>query len=497
MYKKIYLFYFFSTIFAFSCSKTLNPNVSGDSAYFPYGVASGDPSESSVILWTAIEADLGSNPEVEWTISSTENMKNVVSSGKMVRITEGAPYFKVKAFGLKSNTNYYYQFEYKKHRSPIGKTKTIGATDQLNIGVVSCSNFEAGYFNAYESLAKKDVDVILHLGDYIYEYGPGTYGDTTLQRKHIPAKEIITLEDYRLRYAQYRKDKSLQRVHQNHPFINIWDDHEISNNAYKSGAQNHQDDEGAYDVRAAAAKQAYAEWMPIDMNLEDPLYRSFSFGDFASLVMLDGRLEGRTEPVENGESTANQSMLGKEQLQWMKNQLSASKAKWKILGNQVIFSPMDLSRIYQQTHNMDAWDGYAEERNEIINYIATNDIQDVVIVSGDTHMSWGVEVPYHADSYPYTDESVAVEIGTPSISSSNLNERSPSEDVIVAERILKVSNPHLKYVDGRNHGYVILRLEKDQAFVDWYAVSNLKSQAFTERRVKRMMINREENNKLR
>lgn len=496
MYKEIYLFLFFSTFFAFSCSKSVNSIVSGDSAYFPYGVASGDPNESSVILWTAIEADLGPNPEVVWTISSSEDMNTIVSSGKMVRITEGAPYFKVRAHGLQPNTKYFYQFRYKKERSLVGKTKTIGSTDQLNIGVVSCSNFEAGYFNAYESLAKKDVDVVLHLGDYIYEYGPGTYGDTTLQRKHIPAKEIINLEDYRQRYAQYRKDKSLQRVHQNHPFINIWDDHEISNDTYKNGAQNHQDDEGSFDQRAAAAKQAYAEWMPIDMGLNDPLYRSFSFGDFASLVMLDGRLEGRTKPVENGSSKTSESMLGKDQLKWMKNQLSSSKAKWKILGNQVIFSPIDLSRVSQRTHNMDAWDGYTDERNDIINYLAVNNIQDVLIVSGDTHMSWGIEVPYHTASYPFTDESVAVEIGTPSISSSNLNEGAPSEDVIVAERVLRVSNPHLKFVDGRNHGYVILNLKNDMATIDWYAVSNLKSPTFTEKRIKRMTINREDNNKL-
>jgi alkaline phosphatase D len=496
MYKEFWSILFFLALFGSSCSKSVKTIVSGDSAYFPYGVASGDPSESSVILWTAIEADLASDSNVEWAVSRTEDMNSVVASGTMVRVTPEAPYYKVKASGLQSNKEYFYQFTFKKERSPIGKTKTIGPTDQLNIGVVSCSNFEAGYFNAYESLAKQDVDVVLHLGDYIYEYGPGTYGDSTLQRKHIPAKEILTLDDYRQRYAQYRRDKSLQRVHQNHPFINIWDDHEISNNAYKTGAQNHQDNEGAYAQRAAAAKQAYAEWMPIDMGLEDPLYRSFSFGDFASLIMLDGRLQGRTEPVKNGASTSNQSMLGREQLQWMKNQLSASKAKWKILGNQVIFSQMDLSRVSQRTHNMDAWDGYAEERNDIINYLATNDIQDVLIVSGDTHMSWGIEVPFHAESYPFTDESVAVEIGTPSISSSNLNEGAPTEDVIVAERILKVSNPHLKYVDGRNHGYVILRLQEDLAIVDWYGVSNLKSPVFTEKRIKRMTINREEQNKL-
>jgi len=496
MYKVFYFFLLFSILIAASCSKKVNSIVSGDPSHFPYGIASGDPNETNVILWTALDVDLGSEPKVKWSISSTPDMSNIVSSGIMNRTSDGSACFKVRAGGLQANSNYYYQFKHKKHTSKVGRTKTTGATENVSIGVVSCSNYEAGYFNAYESLSKKDVDVILHLGDYIYEYAPGTYGDTTLQRKHLPAKELISLEDYRQRYAQYRRDKSLQRVHQNHPFITIWDDHEISNNAYKSGAENHQANEGSYEQRAAAAKQAYIDWMPTEIGLDDHLYRSFSFGDLANIIMLDERLEGRSEPVEDGVSTANLTMLGKRQLQWMENQLSASKAKWKIIGNQVIFSPLDLSRVSQRTHNMDAWDGYAEERSGIVKFLATNDIQDVLIVSGDTHMSWGIEVPYDARSYPFTNESVAVEIGTPSITSSNLNEGSPTEKVIITERILKASNPHLKYVDGRNHGYVILQLKPDLATIDFYTVSNLKSTVFTEKRIKRMTVTRGEKNKL-
>ncbi len=489
--------------FTSSCSKQISSTILDDSepsknssSIFQHGVASGDPSETSVVLWTSVVADLGANPKVEWTISNSEDMSTVVATGVMKRTSADATTFKVKASGLNPSSRYYYQFVYKGQRSVVGKTKTIGPSESLQIGVVSCANYEAGYFNSYDALAKKELDLVMHLGDYIYEYAPGTYGDTTLQRKHVPAREIISLDDYRQRYAQYRMDESLQLVHQNHPFVNIWDDHEISNNAYKDGAENHQEDEGSYATRAAIAKQAYTEWMPTELGMEGSLYRAFSFGNMATVVMLDGRLEGRTEQVENGASTQGQSMLGSTQLDWMKSQLSQSTANWKILGNQVIFAPLDLSRVSQRTHNMDAWDGYAEERNDVINFLATKDVQDVLIVSGDTHMSWGIEVPFHEQSYRYTKESVAVEIGIPSISSSNLNESASSEDVIFAEHVLKVANPHLKFVDGRNHGYVIMNLQKDTAVIDWYGVSNLKTRNYTERRIKRMTVNRGEKNKL-
>ena len=489
--------------FSSSCSKQINSalpdqseQISGSSAIFTHGVASGDPRETSVVLWTSIGSNLGDNPKVEWTMSSTPDMNNIVASGQMKRTSDDATTFKIKATGLRPSSRYFYQFTYEGQRSVVGKTKTIGQSETLHIGVVSCANYEAGYFNSYDALAKKDLDLVMHLGDYIYEYGPGTYGDSTIQRKHVPAREIVSLDDYRQRYAQYRMDESLQLVHQNHPFVNIWDDHEISNNAYKDGAENHQDDEGSYATRAAIAKQAYTEWMPTELGMDEPLYRTYSFGNMATVVMLDGRLEGRTKQVENGASTQGQSMLGNTQLEWMKNQLSQSTANWKILGNQVIFSPMNLSRVSQRTHNMDAWDGYAEERNDIVNFIAIQQLQDVLIVSGDTHMSWGIEVPFHAESYPYTNEAVAVEIGIPSISSSNLNESAPTEDVIFAERVLKASNPHLKFVDGRNHGYVILNLDKDTAIIDWYAVSNLKTKKYTERRIKTMTVKRGEQNKL-
>lgn len=479
-----------------SCTKKISTtDLATANDTFIYGVASGDPTATSVILWTGVRKSKGK--DLNWQISKSARMNSVIQSGSAAQTSAGSNTYKIKVGKLNPGTTYYYQFDDGKNRSTIGETRTLSAdAKQVRIGVVSCSNYEAGYFNAYESLANKTLDFVLHLGDYIYEYGPGTYGDSTLNRKHIPAKEIITLEDYRQRYAQYRMDPDLQLAHQKHPFITIWDDHEISNDAYQTGAQNHQEDEGDYMSRAAIAKQVYHEWMPTDLTSEDKLYRQFSVGNLADIIMLDGRLAGRDEQLkETGPGIANQSMLGAEQLGWFKNKLSSSKAKWKIIGNQVIFSPLSLIRISDRQFNMDAWDGYAAERDNIVSYINNEEISNVVVLTGDTHMSWAFEVPFKPSAYD-NYQPVAIEIGTPSITSSNLNERTPSEDVIMGEKTLKVSNPHLKYVDGRNHGYVILTLDEEKASADWHYVSNLKTKTYVERLGTRLKFALDGGNKL-
>lgn len=490
-------FSFLVTMIISSCAPKLGPlgneNVP---KYFQLGVASGDPSNTSVILWTAIEDQTPFQDAIKWSISLSKDMKTVVQRGESKTTGADSQTTKVKVSGLDSGKQYYYQFTYRGENSPVGATKTL-ATDiqELKIGIVSCSNFEAGYFNAYEALATKDVDVVVHLGDYIYEYGPGTYGDTTINRKHLPSHEILTKEDYRQRYAQYRKDPALQLVHQNHPFITIWDDHEIANDAYKNGAQNHQDDEGEYATRVDIAKEVYHEWLPTDLVKGNNLYRTFSFGHFADMIMLDGRLAGRSKQLEStSKNVDGHSMLGSEQLQWLKENLESSQASWKIIGNQVIFSPTDLSRLREEAINADAWDGYAGERNHIVNFIDEKQISNVLILTGDTHMSWAFEVPKPLTNITY--KSVAIEIGTPSITSANLNESLPSEDVIFTEKIMKASNQHIKYVDGRNHGYAILTLQKDTGFVDWYHISNLKSREYTERKAKRFHFDLDGNNKL-
>ena len=442
-----------------------------DQAPFYHGVASGDPLTDRVIIWSRVTPESAGDIEVRWEVSKDSDFENVIQSGIFIT-GEGQDYtIKVDVTGLEPASNYYYRFSSGKKYSPVGRTKTLsdGNIDHVNLGVVSCSNLEFGYFSAYNGMENEDLDAILHLGDYIYEYAPYTYGDSSFVRKHLPAKEIITLQDYRTRYAQYRLDQGLQKAHGRHPFITIWDDHEISNNAYKSGAQNHQADDGDYLTRKAIARQVYYEWMPVRDN-QDHLYRKFQFGNLVDLIMLDERYEGReAPPEENAAANETRTMLGQEQLDWFKSELNNSTSKWKVIGNQVIFSPCNLQLVRPETPlNLDAWDGYGYERDHIIDILNENNISNTIIVTGDTHSSWAFEVPADITKYTANESTVAVEIGTTSITSGNWNERSSDADVIKAEKAIRLSNPHLKYVEGRNHGYVILRITPDVSIAEWH-----------------------------
>jgi len=470
---------FFSFTFILSCNKAPKEKTSytQDTSIFKHGVGSGDPTDHSVIIWTKLSLD--ESADVTWQVSSDKDFSSITKEGKYQTVLATNESVKVDVKDLLSDRYYYYRFLYEDKSSPVGRTKTFPSAgmEDVKLGVVSCSNFEFGYFGAYHGLAESDLDAVLHLGDYIYEYGPNKYGDSSFIRKHLPSHEIIALDDYRTRYAQYREDEALQKVHQMHPFIMIWDDHEITNDSYKDGAQNHQDDEGDYQERKMIAKQAYYEWMPVRPQPNSELYRKFSIGDMVDIIMLDERYTGREAPAESiAEADDERSMLGTTQLSWFKNQLKGSTAKWKVIGNQVIFSPCDLSAVRPEFPvNLDAWDGYASERDNIRSFLSANEIKDVVFVTGDTHSSWAFDIPDVSANYDL-GKTCGVEIGTPSITSSNWNE-SPQftdEQVKAGERGLTKAVPHLKYVNGRDHGYVILTLSGDGSSAQWYYVDDIK-----------------------
>jgi len=255
-----------------------------------------------------------------------------------------------------------------------------------------------------------------------------------------------------------------------HPFITIWDDHEITNNAYTAGAQNHQEDEGDYGIRRDIARQVYYEWMPIRDNKAKEHYRAFRIGDMASLIMLDERLEGRTEPAAKEEEISDdQKMLGAKQLAWFKDELDKSSTQWKIIGNQVIFSDMDLSNVYGMKVNLDAWDGYPSEKEEIIDYLRAQEIANTVFLTGDTHCSWAFDV---ADD---GGEHVAVEIGATSISSANIDSYTTQDSAKIAEKRIHQDNPHLRYTNIRDHGYVVITLSGDEGKADYYYIDDLRS----------------------
>ena len=449
---------------------------------FYHGVASGDPLTDKVIIWTRLTPTENFSPDVLWEVAKDSLFQEIIAKGNHQAISENDYTVKIDVEGLKAGTTYYYRFKSGDTHSIIGKTRTLpeGAVSEVKFAIVSCSNFEFGYFNAYQKIGERtDLNAVLHLGDYIYEYPANSYEDKRSDREHYPPYEIISLEDYRNRYSQYRLDEDLRFVHQKHPFITIWDDHEIANNSYKTGAQNHQEEEGSYQNRKQAARKAYYEWLPVRET--ESLYRSFDFGNLSKLIMLDERLEGRTgiadsltDPIlANKEHT----ILGKKQRLWLEGELETT-ATWKLIGNQVIFSYLNWGR-ENFNINLDSWDGYPLEREQLKNFIQDKQLKNIVFVTGDTHSSWAFEVtddPFKDYNQKNGEGAFAVEFGTTSINSGNSGSRFSKEEVIAHEEKITNSplNPHLKYANLRDHGYVLITLQAEKAIAEWFYVgSNL------------------------
>ena len=468
-------------------------------APFYHGVASGDPLANAVIIWTRVTPKvLMDSIEVKWEVSENPTFEPVAQRGLSKTTPEQDYTVKVDVKRLQAGKIYYYRFRAFNKSSIIGRTKTtpVNAQDSLKFAVVSCSNWEWGYFNAYDKIAdREDIDAVVHLGDYIYEYGRGKYGDTTI-RKNFPAYEIISLSDYRTRHSQYRLDKGLRRMSQRMPMIAIWDDHEVANNVYTSGAQNHQPDkEGDFEKRKAAAVKAYYEWLPIRESAKH--YRSFSYGALADVIMLDERLEGRTKPVDSLTAldyNSDRTMLGKEQLDWMESKLKNSTATWKVIGNQVIFADIELSPVYpKMPRNLDSWDGYPAEKKKLKDFILDNKLKDIVFLTGDTHSSWAIEVAtdvkktYNAST---STGAFAIELGTTSVTSANDNEYHSSDTVKMMERALLKKNPHIKYLNARDHGYLLLTLYPGKAKGEWYYMETVRQAITNETLGKKVELNK-------
>ncbi|MFK7809475.1 MAG: alkaline phosphatase [Saprospiraceae bacterium] len=451
---------------------------------FYHGVASGDPLSDRVIIWTRYTPEeKGKSHPVKWIIAKDKALTEVVNEGIATAYPDRDYTIKIDVLGLEANEYYYFQFIENGRKSALGRTKTAPRrnAEKVKLAVISCTNYEAGYYNALASLAKQDsMDAVIHLGDYIYEYEPGGYGAEELDRHHLPAKELISLEDYRTRYAQYRLDEDFQEVHRMHPFIAIWDDHEIANNAYAQGAQNHQTDEGDYLKRKQSAKQAYYEWLPIREKSGGQLYRKITMGKLADILLLDERIAGRTAPAENPKDKIfmdeERTMLGAQQYEWLTKSLSSSEARWKIIGSQVLFSDLDQKAGRpKRPVNMDAWDGYPAEKKRFVQFLKEYQIEDLVFVSGDTHCSWAFEVPTSAAAYRKggTKETVAIELGTPSVTSANYDEYAEVDQIEKLEGVYKKENAHLKYVNLRDHGYLLLEISEEEVLATYRYVETV------------------------
>ncbi|MDB5969136.1 MAG: hypothetical protein JWQ90_1586 [Hydrocarboniphaga sp.] len=472
-------------------------------ARFTHGVASGDPLPDAVMLWTRalpIAAN-ETTTRIRYAIARDAAMTELVASGVVAGSEAGDWTIKLDLRDLQADHAYYYRFESATERSPVGRTRTApsGSVDRLRLVFVTCANYVAGYFHAYRRVAERsDLHAVVHLGDYIYENG-----EQDQVRPHEPAYEILTLSDYRMRYAQYRRDEDLLELHRQHPMIWVWDDHEVCNNAWRDGAEGHDPSaDGDYATRRRAAMQAAFEWLPIrapDAADRARVWRGFKFGDLADLTMIDARHFGRDRPAapntlfgdavpvftQTGDfADETRQMLGVTQEAWLATQLAGNSAQWQLIGNQIYFSPLKLLGAPRATGggglylSNDKWDGYDPARARVMQMIAARD--NVVIMTGDAHEAYAFEVTDDPNSIGYValtgSGASAVEFVATSISSRGDQPVGNGATAIVtrtqtqAEQLLRLTNPHLKYYQNTLNGYVLIDLTPQRLQAEFWMV---------------------------
>lgn len=461
---------------------------------FQHGVATGDPLPDAVIFWTRATPEANESIAVTLKVFADAELQQLVVESTQTASAERDWTIKIDQSGLQPGTTYYYRFEARGFSSIAGRTRTApaagAAVDRLRIGVVSCSSLAHGLFNAYRTLAQRaDIDVVLHLGDYIYEYGTGEYGTA---REYEPATEIATLADYRTRYKQYRRDADLVELHRQHPMISIWDDHETADNSYFDGANNHNGDESEPDwfLRKANGQRAYDEWMPIRLPTPgdaNRIFRQLAYGDLVDLIMLDTRLYARSmQCAAQAQVTCpddeSRTLIGSEQFNWLEGKLKTSAARYKLIGQQVMFGQLKVAGTPEQIAsggvylNMDQWDGYRVDRGLIYDMLEQNGIQNAVVLTGDIHTSWAMDITRDPNNplvyrpgtpLTATQGSLAVEFVVTSITSPGLSELASVQDAI------RLLNPHMKYVDLAQHGYVVLDITPERCQAEWWYVDTI------------------------
>ncbi|PBC71957.1 alkaline phosphatase D [Streptomyces sp. TLI_235] len=483
------------------------PATAATAPQFLHGVASGDPLPDGVVLWTRVtptpDAVPGSNAgpatEVAWQVATDKSFTSVRAGGTVTTSAGTDHTVKVDVRGLTPDTVYWYRFTAGGVTSPVGRTRTAPtadtALDRLRLGVASCANWEAGYFSAYRHLAARgDLDVFLFLGDYIYEYKTGEFcAAGKVVRPHEPAHEITTLADYRTRHGRYKTDPDLQGLHAIIPTVAIWDDHEFANDAWAGGAENHTPGtEGDWSERMAAAKQAYFEWMPVRPSIAGTTYRRLRYGKLADLHLLDLRsFRSQQVKVGNGDvDSADRTMTGRAQLDWLKSGLSASDTTWRLIGNEVMISPVAFLSLPDYllrpiakllglpgeglAINTDQWDGYTHDRRELLGHLKDNGIGNTVFLTGDIHSAWAADVPNEAATYPASG-SVATEFVVTSVSSDNIDDFlkvAPQTLSLVAAAAIQAANRHIKWVDLDSHGYGVLDITPQAVQMDYYILSD-------------------------
>lgn len=484
---------------------------------FAHGVSSGDPFIASVVLWTRVTTDVEGDVEVVWEISADREFGDIARSGTSQTNAARDYCVKVIADKLLPGQTYFYRFRAGEATSDIGRTRTLpdGDTDQLRFAIVSCANWQHGYFNTYDAIAKRAAeqpyDAMIHLGDYYYEYG-ALDSPRLPDRIHAPTHEIVELSDYRERHAQYRSDAALQAATAAMPVIAVWDDHETTNDSWREGAQNHQlETEGDWDLRKQAALRAYYEWMPIREpkagRVRSDIYRNFRFGNLANLTCVETRLTARAEPiivesyiddiaVEGGADkfreevlyAPDREMFGVDQQNFIIDALSQSKedgVPWRLLANQVImgrlltpdFSPYidetALARIeidwpevrdfltlskYNMPLYPDSWDGYPVARENFYAALETAGINDMLVLTGDAHEFWLNDLTSEAGN------KFGLELVTSSVSSETLTAYL-GDGTADHNLLLTKENPDARYYNATRSGFIDLTLTAKKATV--------------------------------
>lgn len=504
-------------------------DVASSKGAFEHGIASGDPTQTSVLIWTRVTPEVEGPMSVAWGVARDSGFKNVVKRGTFNTGPERDYTVKVDVQGLEPGQLYYYWFSVGRTSSPGGATRTLPATgvSDYRMAVVSCSNWPFGYFNAYREIAKRGtqgkIDAVIHLGDYIYEYSITGYGSAVgkeLGRNHVPEHEIVTLADYRQRHAQYKSDPDLQAAHAVAPWFCTWDDHESTNNSYRTGAENHQSDtEGDWSVRKAVAVQAYLEWMPVRDpeagKAREAIWRKFEIGDLATLFLLESRLVGRGEDITYGEiylaadadrpaivdrikakiNDPNRTMLGFEQEAWLADGLKQSAAagkKWQVLGNQVTMAkvqmpdlqrhltpeqyasvPQGAKRSYSTARwdlewNPDAWSGFPQARERLYQAAKAANAR-LVTLTGDTHTAWANEL------HDASGQKRGVEFGCTSVTSNGAGDSLPLQEL---NWLMPEANDEVVYYNAFSKGFTVLTLTADQVEAEFVKVSTVRSRDY-------------------
>lgn len=515
---------------ASACSPPVEQIVSRETAAsgtFEHGVASGDPFSTSVILWTRVTPNEEGSVSVIWEIDADPDFPNPTTGSAEARREKDFT-VKIEATDLQPGTSYHYRFRVGDDVSPTGQTKTLpeGSPEQVRFAVVSCSNYEHGYFNVYDLIAQRseDYDALIHLGDYYYEYGADYYDapDKPQGRVHEPAHEIISLSDYRTRHAQYRRDPNLQAATAALPLIAIWDDHETSNDSWQNGAQNHNADEGDWEERKQAALRAYYEWMPVREpkpgRARETFYRSFQFGDLLTLIGVETRLTARAEPliIENyvDEITADvdgfrdtylndpaRDMFGAEQRDFIVQTFAQSKkegVRWRMLANQVIlgrlmtpdFTPyvtqeavtaiekdwpgihdfLTLSK-YNLPFYPDSWDGYPVARERFYDALDEAGVNDLLVLTGDAHEFWANDLTREDGT------KMGAEFVTSSVTSKTLT--AYLGDATAQHNLLMTrENEDARYYSALHNGYIDVELGRSSGRVTFHAVDQVNNREF-------------------